>query len=402
LFLKAIIADFKNEILQYKMRSSKRRREKSFYDCISGLFGCGFFYLPLSVEELLAKLNDLMLLFAVTKVHTLAYRPAFFDSGRVHDMQNEQHVQNQTLFHLPVTDISPNPLNPRLIFDPDDLDELKKSIQKVGILVPVTVFRNTKHHPNTPFILLDGERRWKCAQELQMPTIPANVIDEPSDDTQNILYMFNIHHFRKEWDLFPTALKLEVIIEKLDTDRESVISEFTGVTRTIIRKCKMLLWYPHKYRDVLMQKGGKASIGFFVELHPIAYRLSHEEEYSYPVGTEKFVDRMMQKFSESNAIDDVKEFRDIRRSMGYFESEHDFSAFLERLDHFLEVPELGTEAFFAPEIEDYKNRRNIIKYVNYLNLSLKEINSDVISDLSIVSALEQLSTTIQDLLEEIE
>ena len=89
-----------------------------------------------------------------------------------------------------------------------------------------------------------------------MPTFSSNIIDEPSDDTQNILYMFNIHHFRKEWALFPTALKLETVIEKIGTDQESILADFTGVSRSMIRRCKTLLWFPKKYRDVNSPKIG--------------------------------------------------------------------------------------------------------------------------------------------------
>jgi ParB family chromosome partitioning protein len=316
-------------------------------------------------------------------------------------MQEERHLQNRTLHHIRTVDISPNPLNPRLIFDPDDLEELKSSIEKVGILVPVTVFERSRAFPKTPYVLLDGERRWRCAKELGLETIPANVIDEPSDDTQNLLYMFNIHHFRKEWDLFPTALKLEVVMKRLGTDRESVVSEFTGVTRTIIRKCKMLLWFPHKYRDLLMEKGGKFSIGFFIELHPIAQRLSQEDRFSYPEGVERFVDAMMRKFL-TDSVADVKEFREIRKSMGYHETYGDFGVFLEKLEMFLVTPELGTELFTVAEIEDVKNRKTIVKYVSYLNLTLKEMNPDVISDLFFVLELQQLRDTIQKLLDEID
>ena len=124
---------------------------------------------------------------------------------------------------------------------------------KVGILVPLTVYENTKRIPKSKYVLLDGERRWRCAKELGMLTIPANIIDEPEDVTQNILFMFNIHHFRREWELFPTALKLEVIIDRIGTDRETVLSEFTGVNKSTIRRCKMLLWYCNRH-GLLMQK----------------------------------------------------------------------------------------------------------------------------------------------------
>ena len=75
--------------------------------------------------------------------------------------------------------------------------------------------------------------------------------------------MFNIHHYRREWELFPTALKLEQLIKAMETDQESVLSNFTGVRRQMVGRYKTLLWYPHKYRNVLMERGGKISTDFF-------------------------------------------------------------------------------------------------------------------------------------------
>jgi ParB/RepB/Spo0J family partition protein len=68
----------------------------------------------------------------------------------------------------------------------DELDSLKGSISKVGVLVPLTVYKNTRNVPKGQYIILDGERRWRCAKQLGMETIPANIIDEPEDITQNI------------------------------------------------------------------------------------------------------------------------------------------------------------------------------------------------------------------------
>lgn len=310
--------------------------------------------------------------------------------------------ETRTLFNIKVSDISANPFNPRLIFDPDDLNELKKSISKVGILVPVTVYRNKKNFPKTPYILLDGERRWRCSQELGIDEIPANIIDEPSDDTQNILYMFNIHHFRKEWALFPTALKLEVVMDKIGSDQESVLSDFTGVSRSMIRRCKTLLWYPHKYRDTLLEKGGKISTDFFIELFPIAYRLGSEKEYYYPTGTEMFVDKMMTKFLAQRTFYDVKELREIRKAMGFYDNTGQFSDFISKINSFINQEEIGLEIFTTPDIENERNRKNVLKYISYLNSALDNINPDLISDYYFVEQMKQLERSIKRILENIE
>lgn len=305
---------------------------------------------------------------------------------------------NRTLYSVPPQDISPNPNNPRLFFDDESMVELRKSIEKVGILVPLTVFENHKETPKTKYILLDGERRWRIAKELNMETVPVNVIDEPKDIIQNILFMFNIHHYRKEWELFPTALKLERVINELGTDSELALSQFTGVTRSTLRRCKILLWFPRKYRNILLERRGTISTDFFIELYPIAYRLSQEPEYYYPEGLEKFIDRLIEVFIEGKTIIDVKEFREVRKTMAYYDTVGRFEVFKEMLVAFLNNPEIVLDVFACPELETEQARKNVLRYISYLNANLKEINPDIISDLVVVEQLENLRNYIDEVL----
>lgn len=312
-----------------------------------------------------------------------------------------QKIAGKTLLALPPHEISPNPHNPRLVFDAQDLLELKDSIAKVGILVPITVYENKRRSPKTKYVLLDGERRWRCAIDLKLAEIPANVIDEPRDVTQNILFMFNIHHYRKEWELFPTALKLDVLIKELDTDSESTLSNFTGVNRTTIRRCKALLWFPDKYRTILMARDSTISTDFFIEVYPIAYRLSQEAEYIYPDKIQLFIDTCMKKFAD-DLITDVKEFRELRKCMGFYDQTQSFEQFKSKIGQFASVESLGLEIFAVPEIEDDRKRRNVLKYLSYLNQNLKAINPDLISDIYFIDQLTALQKTLNSLLEKID
>lgn len=311
-------------------------------------------------------------------------------------------MANKTLQQIKVTEISPNPHNPRLIFDPTELEELKASMSKVGILVPLTVYENTKDFPKTKYILLDGERRWRCALELGLNEVLANVIDEPTDVTQNLLFMFNIHHFRKEWPLFPTALKLEVLIEKLGTTQESTLSELTGLTKSTIKRCKTLLWFPDKYRGVLMEKGGKISTDFFIEIYPIVNRLSAEEEFSFPGGTIKLVDSFIDKFLRQDVVTDVKEFREIRKALGYYEASDDISSFKQLIDSFISKPNVGLEIFSSPDIDEGIAVKNLRKYLSFLSTSLDNINSNLLSDISLIDQLKIVEEKLRKLLERID
>jgi len=64
---------------------------------------------------------------------------------------------------LTVDQIKPSTNNPRLLFDPPQLMELKKNIAEHGVLVPITVFQPKGQRQ---FSILDGERRYRCVVEL--------------------------------------------------------------------------------------------------------------------------------------------------------------------------------------------------------------------------------------------
>jgi ParB/RepB/Spo0J family partition protein len=143
--------------------------------------------------------------------------------------------------------------NPRLIFRQKELDELQKSIEKQGILVPLSVFQEGKR-----FQLLDGERRWRCALKLGLSSVPVIVQPRPAR-LQNLMMMFAIHHARKDWDPLPTAIKLEDL-EKEFRDKqgrdpsESELAGLASMSRGEVRRLKKLLRLPKVYRKELLEE----------------------------------------------------------------------------------------------------------------------------------------------------
>ena len=123
--------------------------------------------------------------------------------------------------NISVAQIAPNPHNPRRLFDEEPMKILQESVAKLGILVPVTLYEAPLQLKSKKerFILLDGERRWRCAKELGMSSIPAIIVERP-DETRNILTMFHIHNVREGWQLMPTALKLAVLMDELKESNE--------------------------------------------------------------------------------------------------------------------------------------------------------------------------------------
>lgn len=78
---------------------------------------------------------------------------------------------------LRVSDIDPNPEQPRRVFNAAHLEELSQSIKRHGVLQPIVVRRS-----GARFELIVGERRWRATQVAGLKTIPAVIADiEPKD-----------------------------------------------------------------------------------------------------------------------------------------------------------------------------------------------------------------------------
>lgn len=146
-----------------------------------------------------------------------------------------------------------NPENPRLIFRQDELDALADSIQRQGILVPLTLYEERQK-----FRILDGERRWRCALKLGMPQIPAILVGKP-DRMTNLMMMFAIHHRRNEWDPLPTAQKLQILEELYEKrygrkPKERELAELGSLKIGEVRRLKKLLGLPSEYRTLLLRE----------------------------------------------------------------------------------------------------------------------------------------------------
>ncbi|MBI1902153.1 MAG: ParB/RepB/Spo0J family partition protein [Planctomycetia bacterium] len=158
--------------------------------------------------------------------------------------------------NIPIDAIQRNEHNPRLIFRAQELEELAASIQEYGVLVPISVFREGHR-----YTLIDGERRWRASRMINLPAIPAIVYPKPAA-VQNIVYMFNIHRFRKDWDPLPTAMKLEELKELIEAEEgtpptEAQLAALTGMSRGQIRRCKLIMEIPEPYRKEILAELAK-------------------------------------------------------------------------------------------------------------------------------------------------
>jgi ParB family chromosome partitioning protein len=100
-------------------------------------------------------------------------------------------VPGARLAHLNPADIVPNAVQPRSVFDEDDLAELVHSIREVGVLQPVVV----RPLPDQPgkYELVMGERRLRATKEVGLDSIPAIVRETADIDMLRDALLENLH-----------------------------------------------------------------------------------------------------------------------------------------------------------------------------------------------------------------
>jgi ParB family chromosome partitioning protein len=137
---------------------------------------------------------------------------------------------------LPIDEIHPNPVQPRVVFQADRLEELAASIRANGIIQPLIV----RAHEGQ-FQLVAGERRWRAARLAGLTEVPV-VIQEVADP--QMLELALIENIQRE-DLNPieTAQAYDRLRKELRLSQEE-IGQRTGKDRSSIANAIRLLNLP--------------------------------------------------------------------------------------------------------------------------------------------------------------
>jgi ParB family transcriptional regulator, chromosome partitioning protein len=284
---------------------------------------------------------------------------------------NEYGVKAIGVKSLPTDQLRANPHNPRTLFDRDDLKVLRQSIEHVGILVPLTVYRekSTGHH-----VILDGQRRWMCAQEVGLKNIPANEVAEPTL-VQNIVTMFQIHKLRKDWELMPTALKLELLMRELKETKEKRLSELTGLDEAVVVRCKKLLSYPKQYQDRMLDADPdkRVKADFFIELY--AVRNDREVKKMPWFNRDKFTDDMLKKV-EQKGIKAVTDFRIVKQYINNAVKAKKTAVISKRLQEFAAQPSLTPDHLNIESAKVAAEAKNVLRSVDALYAQINDIDVD--------------------------
>jgi ParB family chromosome partitioning protein len=134
--------------------------------------------------------------------------------------------------------ITPNPRQPRQVFDEEALAELVHSIREFGLLQPVVV---RSPDPAGRYQLVMGERRWRAAAQAGLETIPAIVRETSDDNMLRDALLENIH--RVQLNPLEEAAAYQQLLDEFDVTHDELASRI-GRSRPLITNMIRLLRLP--------------------------------------------------------------------------------------------------------------------------------------------------------------
>jgi len=304
---------------------------------------------------------------------------------------------------IPIDKIDRNPENPRLYFRQRELDELTDSIRRHGVQVPIAVYKE-----RSKYILIDGERRWRCSLKLNKKTIPA-LIQEKPDALTNLVLMFNIHALREQWDLFTISLKLPRVIELFSIKQgyvpnERELSEETGLSRSVIRRCKILMGLPPHHIDTIkaeLQKpksDQRLSEDFFIEMERSLITVSRSMPEIIPdeVHRERIRQTLLHKY-QKGIIKNLVDLRKIARMARASNVEADIDKARTELNRLFHEPNYSIDDAYRKSVSEAYIERDVKSHIESL---IENLNSIEITELdeTLIGLLKDLEGIVNGIL----
>jgi ParB/RepB/Spo0J family partition protein len=280
-----------------------------------------------------------------------------------------------------------------MLFDKAPMKTLEESINRVGILVPLTVYQRRS---DGQFVILDGQRRWMCAQKLSMPNVPVNQVAEPTL-VQNIVTMFQIHQLREDWELMPTALKLDLLMKELQEKSERKLAELTGLDVAMVTRCRKLLSYPKEFQDQMLEPdpAKRVKADFFIELYPLLQDRAVTKMPAYSRTT--LTKKMLEKYQNpKGGIKAVTDFRKVKQHIRNARKAGKVAVLSHKLKEFVEQVELNPDHLLIPAADVSAQARSLHSKVQKLHEALADLDVEAyVGEEALWTALESLLRTIR-------
>ena len=156
--------------------------------------------------------------------------------------QNEKSDQDQ---FLPISEISTSSSQPRKDFSSVELDELKDSIEKYGVLQPVIVRKS-----GDSYQIIAGERRYRAAYAAGLKEIPVLIKEANDQKSLEIALIENIQ--RQHLNIIEEANAYQLLMDEYGLTQEGLSIEL-GKSRSVIANAVRMLQLPSQVLEYLKE-----------------------------------------------------------------------------------------------------------------------------------------------------
>lgn len=159
----------------------------------------------------------------------------------------EVDVKKEEVLEIPLSDIRPNPYQPRKTFDETSLQELADSIQHSGVFQPIIVRKSSVKG----YELIAGERRFRASKLAGKETIPAIVRDFDEEAMMQVAVLENLQ--REDLNPLEEAEAYEMLMKNLKLTQADVAKRL-GKSRPYIANYLRLLTLPRLVKEMVQDE----------------------------------------------------------------------------------------------------------------------------------------------------
>jgi ParB family chromosome partitioning protein len=145
---------------------------------------------------------------------------------------------------IPVSAITPNPMQPRTALDSDALADLAASIREHGLIQPLIV---TQQGPER-YQLIAGERRWQASRMIGLATVPVIIKEATPQQVLELALVENIQ--RADLNPLEEASAFRQLVEEFGLTQEQV-AERVSKSRVAVTNTMRLLRLPAEVKQAL-------------------------------------------------------------------------------------------------------------------------------------------------------
>jgi ParB family chromosome partitioning protein len=164
------------------------------------------------------------------------------------DLLQEHHIddvlEGEVIEEISLSDIKPNPFQPRRIFDEEKINELAQSIKEHGVFQPI-ILKKVKEG----YIIVSGERRYRATLKVGLKTIPSIIRQYEETKVAEIALAENLQ--RENLTPIEEAEAYKIVMKSLNLTQTDLATK-VGKSRSHVTNTLGLLSLPLDVQQMLL------------------------------------------------------------------------------------------------------------------------------------------------------